>query len=507
LKINAGGTQTGWPIISGGRVFLGIFNLESRPQWEINGARYGVIEEEKWYDVVVTNNGRTVRLYVNGERQSTGGDIPVLRQGRVVQKWRIGCSQGWDIHTPSTSLDLQVMKFWNIERQPDDISLDNTPLTPGDQPFTLFTLDFRSGALVIARGPAATPKGPLPTVAFGPATTIRGSAPLLQQGLSEADVRKAIETYGPVLRFHPDEQYLMCSIDAFLAHAKLHDGKTHTDIDHPVAAQLPTGPEEKGRYWLILEDSFKGGDPSGAKAYVHAYWKPGLDYTDLQFWFFYAYNGPGTAHINGLIMDTIAHTGDPSLAPLGEHYGDWECFMVRIDNESKKPIGVWLSQHSSGQMFEPNDLNQLQRKGDQFVVYASRNGHAVYPAASANYTEYRKYPDPAYPAGIEFRLRNDTKEGGSSLDCAQHYELISADWLRTITEPPWLLYPYRWGPEGTKVELSAETCGNILQAAMGWVPFKPVVEYLAAYIVAYFETEDLNGPSGPKMKDTWTGGY
>jgi hypothetical protein len=42
---------------------------------------------------------------------------------------------------------------------------------------------------------------------------------------------------------------------------------------------------------------------------------------------------------------------------------------------------------------------------------------------------------------------------------------------------------------------------------MGWVPFRPVVEYLAAYIVAYFETEDLNGPSGPKMKDTWTGGY
>ena len=33
-----------------------------------------------------------------------------------------------------------------------------------------------------------------------------------------------------------------------------------------------------------------------AKAYVHAYWKPGMRWTDLQFWFFYAYNGPGTAH-------------------------------------------------------------------------------------------------------------------------------------------------------------------------------------------------------------------
>jgi VPS62-like protein len=137
----------------------------------------------------------------------------------------------------------------------------------------------------------------------------------------------------------------MCSIEAFLQHAKLHDRNTGAEINHPTVAQLPTGINNDGRYWLILEDGYKGGDLATAKAYVHAYWKPGMSWTDLQFWFFYAYNGPGTAHINGLVFDTIAHSGDPNLAPLGEQFGDWECCMIRIDNSSKQMILSRLADH------------------------------------------------------------------------------------------------------------------------------------------------------------------
>jgi Vacuolar protein sorting-associated protein 62 len=111
------------------------------------------------------------------------------------------------------------------------------------------------------------------------------------QGLSEQDLRHAIETYGPVLKFHPNEIYNLCSIEAFLQHATLHDKNTGAEINHPTVAQLPTGTNNDGRYWLILEDGYKGGDLATAKAYVHAYWRPGMSWTDLQFWFFYAYNG------------------------------------------------------------------------------------------------------------------------------------------------------------------------------------------------------------------------
>lgn len=328
-------------------------------------------------------------------------------------------------------------------------------------------------------------------------------------GLTSDELAQAIQTYAPVLHFHPQEPYKMCSVEAFLQHAKLHDSKTGTDINHPTVSQLPTGTTNDGRYWLILEDAFKGGDPSTAKAYVRAFWKPGMSYTDLQFWFFYAYNGPGTAHINGLLFDTIAHSGDPSLAPMGEHYGDWECCMVRIDNHEKTLIGAWLSQHSAGQMFSFDDLKQFRRTNKQINVYASRNGHAVYAQTGANYTEHRKYPESGIPAGVEFDLRNDTADGGESLDCAKAYQIVSAEWLR-ITEPQWLAYPYRWGPEGATTHMNPKTVSDILYAALGWlslaVPAR-IVTVLAGYILSIFVKDDVNGPSGPKTKSTWTGGY
>jgi hypothetical protein len=330
--------------------------------------------------------------------------------------------------------------------------------------------------------------------------------------LTEQQLRTAIATYGPVLRFHPAEQYKMCSVEWFLQHATLHDKKTGSDIRHPTVAQLPTEPEEAGRYWLVLDDGAKGGNPSTAKGYVHALWTPSHDYTDLQFWFFYAYNGPGTAHVNGLVMDTIVHTGNVDLAPLGEHFGDWECCMVRIDNNTKQPIGIWLSQHSSGQYFNASELNQFARvNGQQFVVYASRNGHAVYPQPGSNYTEHYKIPPGGIPAALEFFLRNDTAAGGQSLDCGKLYEIVSADWLEPQIAPAqWLRYPYRWGPEGTTTHMSPGTVSNILNAGIGplgiLVPGFVVVE-MAGLLLPLFVKDDVNGPSGPKQKSTWVGEY
>lgn len=328
-------------------------------------------------------------------------------------------------------------------------------------------------------------------------------------GLTSDELAQAIQTYAPILHFHPQEIYKMCSVEAFLQHAKLHDKKTGQDINHPTVAQLPAGTVNDGRYWLILEDSFKGGDPSTAKAYVRAFWKPGMSFTDIQFWFFYAYNGPGTAHINGLFFDTIVHSGDPSLAPMGEHYGDWECCMVRIDNREKTLIGAWLSQHSSGQMFSFDDLKQFRRTNDQINVYSSRNGHAVYAQTGVNYTEHRKYPSSGIPAGIEFDLRNDTADGGQALNCSKAYQLISAEWLG-VTEPHWVDYPYRWGPEGATTHMNPRTVADILYAALGWlgrvVP-SPIVTVLAGYILSIFVRDDVNGPEGPKTKSSWRGQY
>lgn len=314
--------------------------------------------------------------------------------------------------------------------------------------------------------------------------------------LTKAEIQGLISRYGPILRFHPDEEYLMCSIEWFLQRAKLHDSKTGAVIDHPSIAQLPIGPKEDRRYSLTLDGNAKGGSLPTARAYVHAYAPKDQSYTDLQFFFFYAYNGPGTLHL----FTTISE-GDAGLQPLGEHFGDWETCVLRVDNATKELIGVWLSQHDSGQWFDASKLGQFQRKGEQIIIYSSRNGHAVYPGTGPNPTHAGDY------LLVSWYLRNDTADGGESLDCSTRYELVSAP---TVNEPRWIDYPYRWGPENTHTEITPEQALEIVKVALGKLSFlvpDAIAGRVVAEIITTFKTDDLNGPDGPKQKDSWTGKY
>jgi D-tyrosyl-tRNA(Tyr) deacylase len=320
--------------------------------------------------------------------------------------------------------------------------------------------------------------------------------PVSLDPLTEEEIRKTISRYGPILKFHPNEKNLMCSVEWFLGRAVLHDDKTNRTIPSPKVDQLPTGPKENGRYWLTLADDAKGGNLPTAKAYVHAYAPPGRSYTDLQFYIFYAYNGPGTLHL----FTTISE-GDASLQPLGEHVGDWETCVLRIDNASKSLIGVWMSQHGSGQWLEGSQLEQLGRDREQIILYSSLNGHAIYPAIGPNPTHEGDY------LAVSWFLRNDTDDGGQILDCSTRYNLVSAP---SIVEPKWLDYPYRWGPENTHTQISPEQAYEIVLVALGKLSFlvpKEIAGVIVEQIITSFYTDNLNGPDGPKQKDAWCGKY
>lgn len=334
------------------------------------------------------------------------------------------------------------------------------------------------------------------------------------KSLTRKELEQAINTYGPMLKLHPDELYANTSIEYFLRHSKLVDSKSGTSIEHPTADQLPQNGDDK-QFYLELEESAKAGDFDQAKAYVHALWTPGQPYTDLQFWLFPAYNGPGTAHINGLVFDTIVKSGDVNLAPMGEHYGDWECVMLRIDNDSKQLVAIWLSQHSDGRMVLQEDISHTFRmeRDTHPIVYSSRNGHANHPSADTNYTEHHKVPPVGIPAGIEFYLANNTADGGKVFDCSQKYQVVSADWLsgaEAYEVPKWVEYPYRWGPEGTTTHMSSQTVRDIMNAAAGpLAPFLPgaLLLELAGLILPSFVKDDVNGPSAPAKQRTWVGQY
>lgn len=333
--------------------------------------------------------------------------------------------------------------------------------------------------------------------------------------LTRAEVEKAIKDYGPILQLHPQEQYCNTSVEYFLQHSTLVDGTDSSrSIVHPSVDQLPRSGTPK-QYYLTLEEAGKAGDFNLAKAYVHAFWQQGMPYTELQFWLFSAYNGHGSAQVKGLNFDSVANEAAVNLEPLGEHVGDWECVMIRVDNSSKELVGIWLSQHSGGQLFTQEQASKsFKWRGKQPYVYSSLNGHANYSQPGPNYTHHIKLGGFPLPFGIDFALLNSCADGGKSLDCSQKYEVISADWLTgadAYPAPKWLAYPFRWGPEGTSTKMNANDVSEVLNAAagpqLGAALSGTLPAILAAEILPHFVKGDINGPTPPNTKTTWQGQY
>jgi len=284
--------------------------------------------------------------------------------------------------------------------------------------------------------------------------------------------------------------------------------KKTKSLGTPTATNLPqTGKD--GQYYLKLNDEGKKGVFSTAKAYVRALWHAGMPHTDLQFWFFNAYNGPGTLHIDGLMMDSITSNGDIDVHPLGEHVGDWEMCMVRVNNTTLNIDAIWLSQHAKGQFFTADQIDRaFDFQGTQPIIFSARNGHGNFARAGANPTEFRKIG--GIPAGFDFFVRNDCAPGGSKLDCAKTYDLVSADFVG-IKEPAWLTYPFRWGPEGTSTHITPTAIQEIVEAAAGdelnkFLPFAGGV-VLAGELLPHFIKSDINGPTSPSKHGTWMGSY
>lgn len=338
----------------------------------------------------------------------------------------------------------------------------------------------------------------------------------LNDGLNKAELEELIAKYGPILKLHKDEIYDNSSVEWFLEHCSLVDSKSGTSLSHPEVNDLPQVGYEAGRYWLELEAGAKRGDFSTAKAYVRARWTQGMTYTDLQFWFFSPYNGPGRAHLNSLLWDTVAHSGNVDLAPFGEHFGDWECCIIRVDNKGKHVLEIILSQHGVSVPFKGSEIPKSFQLvgGSHPVIYSSLNGHALYASVAEHRTEYQKRDGWTYPltwVGIEFWLLNVTSEDGKTLDCSKNYKVISADFLEeeeAYDEPGWVDYPYRWGPEGTVTKLNTKTVSQALRAGLGFLSMTTpgfLVDLLASAILPHFVHKGLNGPVAPIRQKMWNG--
>ncbi len=309
-----------------------------------------------------------------------------------------------------------------------------------------------------------------------------------------AQIPDLVDRYAPIVYFNSDEKYFLSPIEDYIAACEEQPGTT----DYP-----GLGLKLKSR-GLVLpghDQPVINGDLDGdVLSFVNV--KLAADVTDIQYWFFYAYNGPGTAYLKRPPIPLKFETrwqslGDHSLEPCGQHEGDWEHITVRVANESGEASQVYLSQHGDGQWCDVADVSDASGR---IRFYASKYGHAAYPTPDRHYTEERSF------GIIEFRLLNDTSTPDRSFDTQGRTAIIGlhcdgqdiGSEAAYVEHPDWMKYDGRWGEVLLSRDVSA-----IEDDIVPGIPIS--IADVMKKLGIYSECEQEAGPLAPWSKSNWAG--
>ncbi|HTD87919.1 MAG TPA: Vps62-related protein, partial [Candidatus Binatia bacterium] len=278
-----------------------------------------------------------------------------------------------------------------------------------------------------------------------------------------------IDKSGPIVYLHPAEIYLPSSVDWFLERATLVASNsafiTHAQVTPAnltqTALQIETN-QGPTKFWLELPEAYRHGNFESAKSYVHAVRLKDMGMTDLQFWLFRAYNGPGTVKADasidpiGGVCSGEADAGN--VHPLGEHTGDWEAVYLRFDDATGGLVLAFTSQHGSEPVAHPD---QLTFEGTHPVFYASLNGHANYIAIGDNTdVAFSACESPFY---VAVSTVNRTGHG-TQYPIYRAYDFVALD--NADLNAPWVNFPGRWGP-AAPFNLSNDQKEDILRNVLG----------------------------------------
>ena len=282
------------------------------------------------------------------------------------------------------------------------------------------------------------------------------------------EVRNIITQFGPILRLHPDEKYRLddpapflatgiCSLDSGLVTGEDdYDTFSMAPLDAiPVnsgetliaavtkAKQNPKAGDANFRYWLRVDDSLKPGNMARARAQVRVIKGLNDDMVDLQFWFFYGFNGPGKFHVYvPAILDK-----NVEMDTAGRHYGDWEHVTLRMHRQAGawKLHSVYLSRHTF--TIWVSQLSDLQFSGTHPIVYAARDSHAHYQSAGQHVYETPWHRNIGIGTA-KVELYDLAADGGQAFDTSQanHWVIVSSDFPEhKITPPAWTAFDSMWG--------------------------------------------------------------
>jgi hypothetical protein len=324
--------------------------------------------------------------------------------------------------------------------------------------------------------------------------------------LSEEEVRALIATYAPVVRLHPDDPYRPDDPEQILNAATLQwalvrnegaycaagtppdlcqwfggqyfehlDGMPTSaatlmaDVAH-IESEVKPNPPYNGhpdfRVWLSIPDPLIHGDSARARPVVHV--RPRGPFTEIQFWFFYPFNGPGRVEICVAVFGCEVNW----FSEAGRHYGDWEMVSLLVDNRDRAMIAAGLSQHG---VVEWVRYDRLHRHTDDVrpLVYSAFHSHAIYRNQGRQDYEVARETS-AFTATL-FDI-TDTTGLGPLLVVDDYY--LAGDEPGIL--PSWLGFPYRWGQ---------------------YIVNHEDVEWASTN---YYDEDEVNpGPTGPPKKSEW----
>ncbi|WP_368239180.1 Vps62-related protein [Candidatus Uabimicrobium amorphum] len=309
--------------------------------------------------------------------------------------------------------------------------------------------------------------------------------PIEQTPWTWEELNEVANRYLPYLHMCTEDPFHPSSVAWLLDRVSLVKKQNNTET---TVAQPPYTKEELAKITKVQKGALyypqingtdaKSGDISSAKIYVNAKRMNSFqDYTDIQYWFFYPYNGSGTLTIFGEIVP---------VSLFGAHQGDWEHITVRVHNTTRKVKAVYFSQHAGGEWIF--DLNKITWRDGRPVVFSSKHGHASYPKVGLNKQAF-----------LDVGLVNKTNRG-PLLDASGRMEIIGVwnELQAHVVEPEWLDFPYDWGaprPPYSK-ELLYESFPQVPKWSIDLVA--PILKEVWTKIVS-------GGPSGPKQKGSWSG--
>ena len=274
-------------------------------------------------------------------------------------------------------------------------------------------------------------------------------------------------TYAPVFKLHPREQYLPSSVDWYINRVSLQQNDQDIVSAGNLSAQLMAqwsdqntkSPSSAPLFLKIPESNereIRAGHLQSAVCYAHPHWVDNGRFIEINYILFFPFNGQAFTKLS-LINKAFRHYG------VGYHEGDFEHITVRLSQDGSQIIGVYYSAHANEDTWVTQNIPFDQNH--RILSYVSLNTHAMYPEAK---TITRRVPAPEWIFKLVGKKRvwtplvDITSSEGPELDCQKQMTYLNPDSPKT---PEWLSFNGRWGNKSREKYSSA---GPMTFSLSGW---------------------------------------